>query len=58
MCSWRADVVLVLNQEGDICKGPGEGGGAPQERELRELVKRVVLQRQAEVDDEDSDFDD
>lgn len=55
-----ADVALVLNQEGDICKGPGEGegGGAPEERELRDLVKRVVLQRQADVDDEDSDFDD
>jgi hypothetical protein len=47
-----------LNQEGDICRDQSQVGDAPEEQEMRQLVKRVVLQRQQEVDDEDSDFSD
>jgi hypothetical protein len=47
----------VLNQEGPICGDPDETTGEPSEQQMRRFVKRVVLQRQQEVDDEDSDFD-
>lgn len=53
-------VALVLNQIGDICRRPGEeeGNGDNGVQDLRGLVKRVVLQRQKQLDeDEDSDFD-
>jgi hypothetical protein len=58
-----ADAALVLNQEGSICReeegsGAEAAGGDPQEREVRQLVKRVVLQRQQDRDNEDSDFSD
>jgi hypothetical protein len=58
-----ADAALVLNQEGSICREEESSGveaaeGGPQEREMRQLVKRVLLQRQQDRDDEDSDFSD
>ena len=53
-----ADAALVLNQEGEICRTDGEAAAEQEEREVRQLVKRVVLQRQQDADDEDSDFSD
>lgn len=54
----HADAALVLNQEGDICRADGDEAASHEDREVRQLVKRVVLQRQQDADDEDSDFSD
>jgi hypothetical protein len=53
-----ADVALVLNQEGPICGVRDSKTDEPSEQEMRHFVKRVLLQRQQEVEDEDSDFND
>ena len=52
-----ADAALVLNQEGDVCRQEGQTGADAEQDEMRQLVKRVVLQRQQSLDDENSDFD-
>jgi hypothetical protein len=53
----RADVALVLNREGPICRTEEEDPDVADDRQVQQLVKRLVLRRQDEAD-EDSDFDD
>lgn len=54
----RAEVALVLNQEGPVCTDAGRSAEEQEEQDVRQMVKRVVLQRQKDLDDEDSDFSD
>lgn len=52
----------MLNQVGPICRRAGDDGEGkdPDAGDLKNLVKRMVLQRQQAADeaDEDSDFSD
>ena len=53
-----AEVALVLNQEGPVCSDEGRTAKEQEEQDVRQMVRRVVLQRQQDVEDEDSDFSD
>ena len=53
-----AEVTLVLNQVGPICKLADDADSQePEMHELKSLVKRIVLQRQQAHDDDEESFD-